>query len=121
MIRRLLLGIILNGLALYGVIYFVSGITYTGGILFFVVGGAVVGVLNTIIKPIIKILTFPVHLITMGLSLILLNGVIFWLFEQSLDVLNISNVSMDITSIKTYFIAGFAFGVINWVSHLIFK
>ena len=121
MIRKLLLGIILNAFALYGVIYFVSGITYTGGILFFAAGGAVIGVLNTVIKPIIKLITFPVHLLTMGLSLILLNGVIFWLFKQSLEVLDISNVTMDITSIKTYFIAGFVFGVINWVSHLIFK
>lgn len=121
MIRRLILGVILNGLALYGVIYFVPGIIYTGGILFFAAGGAVIGVLNTIIKPIIKLITFPIHLLTMGLSLILLNGVIFWLFEQSLDVLKISNITMDITSIKTYFIAGIVFGIINWISHLIFK
>lgn len=119
-LKRIIIGIVLNAGALYAVIYFMDkDITYTGGIAFFAVGGIVMGILNSIVKPILKLLTLPLHIITVGLSLILLNGVIFWIFAVTIDTLAIEGISLQVTDFITYAFAGAIFGVINWVENLI--
>lgn len=119
MFKRLFFGIALNALALYGVTYLLTQIKFTGGIWFFAIGGVLMGFINWIIKPVLKIMTFPLHILTLGISLILLNGVLFWIFDQSLDALAIDGINLMVPDIKTYFIAGVVFGIINWLSHLI--
>lgn len=119
MIKKLLIGIVLNALALYGVIYLLPDITYTGGIAFFAVGGLVMGILNTIVKPILKLVTLPLQILTLGLSLIILNGIIFWIFDQIIDTMVISGITIQVPDLATYAISGLLFGIINWVEHLI--
>lgn len=118
-IKKIILGILLNAAALYGVVYFLPSITYTGDLYFFGIGGLVMGLLNSIVKPILKILTLPLHILTMGLSLIFLNGVIFWIFHQVIDTMAIAGIGMTVPTIKLYFLAGFIFGIINWFEHLL--
>jgi len=119
-LKKVLIGIVLNGAALYGVIYFLpSQIQYTGGVAFFAIGGLVMGILNSIVKPILKLLTLPLQILTLGLSLIILNGIIFWIFDVVIDTIVIEGVTLTVTGIKTYFLAGFLFGLINWIEHLL--
>ena len=120
MFTKLIIGIILNAASLYGVIYLMpSDISYSGGIRFFVIGGVVMGLINTVVKPILKLITLPLQILTLGLSLIILNGVIFWIFDTVLDTLAIEGVTLTIAAKKTYFLAGVLFGIINWIEHLI--
>lgn len=119
MFKKILIGVILNAAALYGVMYIFPEIQYTGGIKFFVIGGIVMGLLNNIVKPILKLLTLPLQIITLGLSLIILNGIIFWIFDLILDTIIIADITLQIPSITTYLFAGFLFGLINWIEHLI--
>lgn len=120
MLKKFLIGIFLNGAALYGVVYFLPDqIQYTGGFAFFAIGGLVMGILNSIVKPILKLLTLPLQIITLGLSLIILNGIIFWIFDVVIDTIVIEGVTLTVTSTKTYFLAGFLFGLINWIEHLL--
>lgn len=121
MVRKIIINIAINGLILYLIFRLFPTITYTGGSLFFAVGGIIMGLLNSIVKPILKLLTFPLQLITLGLSLIILNGVIFWLFDQSLDILALQGITLTVPTLKSYFLAGFVFGIINWLAHLLFK
>lgn len=118
-IKKVLIGIVLNGLALYGVIYLLPQITYTGGIAFFAIGGLIMGILNYAIKPVLKLLTFPLQILTLGLSLIILNGIIFWIFDAIIDTIVIEGITLNVPDITTYIFSGFLFGLINWVSHLI--
>lgn len=118
-IKKLILGIILNGLALYAVTYLLPQITYTGGVAFFALGGAVMGILNSIVKPILKLLTLPIQILTLGLSLIVLNGIIFWIFDVAIDTLLIEGITLTIPTVKTYFLAGFLFGFVNWFEHFL--
>lgn len=64
-------------LAVIASAYFVDGITVVG-ILPAVIAGAVLVFIHTIIKPIVKILTLPINLITLGLFSLVLNGIFFW-------------------------------------------
>lgn len=119
MLKKIIIGIILNALALYGVIYFLPDIRYTGGIPFFILGGFVMGLLNSLVKPILKLLTLPLAIVTLGLSLILLNGIIFWIFKIIIDTIVIRGITMEVSGVITYVFAGILFGIINWIEHLI--
>ncbi|KKU78647.1 MAG: hypothetical protein UY05_C0052G0003 [Candidatus Peregrinibacteria bacterium GW2011_GWA2_47_7] len=119
MLKKIFIGIILNGAALYGVIYFLPEIVYTGGIRFFVLGGLVMGILNSIVRPVLKIITLPLHFLTMGLSLILVNGIIFWIFKIIIATIAVQGITLQVAGVVDYIFAGFLFGIINWVAHLI--
>ncbi len=79
MLKKIILGIVINGVALYLVTRFMPEIHYTGDLLFFVIGGIIIGVLNTFIKPLMKLLSFPLIFMTFGLFSFVINTVIFWL------------------------------------------
>ena len=44
-----------------------------------IVGAAILGLLNVLIKPILIILTFPITLLTLGLFIFVINALLFWL------------------------------------------
>jgi len=76
--KGLLLRILVNALALGTAAYFVNGIEYSGiGDLILV--AIIFGVLNAIVKPILKLLTCPLQILTLGLFTFVLNGLLLWL------------------------------------------
>lgn len=119
MLKKIALGIVLNGLALYLSTLFISDILYTGGFKFFVVGGVIIGVLNTFIKPIMKLLALPFIFMSAGMFIIVINAIIFWLTIKLVDVISVSDVTVVIESPWTYLWAAVIFGLVNWVIHLI--
>jgi len=64
-------------LAVIASAYFVPGIEVIG-VLPAVIAGAVLIFIHTIIKPIIKILTLPINILTLGIFSLILNGLFFW-------------------------------------------
>ncbi|MFO0780515.1 MAG: phage holin family protein [Candidatus Gracilibacteria bacterium] len=119
MIKKILLGIVLNGLALYVVAKLVSDLQFTGGFVFFFIGGVIIGVLNTFVKPLMKLLSFPVVMLTAGLFSFVINVIIFWLTVKVVNAIHFSDVTVTVGSVWTYFIAAFVFGVINWILHIL--
>jgi len=73
----LLLVWILNAVALLIVAYLLPGITVAsfGAAL---IAALVLGLLNTLVKPVLVILTLPITVITLGLFLLVLNALVFW-------------------------------------------
>jgi putative membrane protein len=61
----------------------------------------VLGLLNTFIKPIFKFLTFPITLMTFGLSLLVINTMVIMIADYYVPDFQINN-----------FIIAFAFGLI---------
>lgn len=122
MLRKLILGILLNTLAFYAVTRVVSQVTYEGswGLLIFT--GALLGFLNAFIKPVIKVFSFPVIFLSGGLFLVVINAGILWLLVNLFGVLAIDgfNITME-GGFLTYLYAGAVFGVINWLEHWLFK
>ncbi len=49
-----------------------------------IIVGACLMFINTLIKPIISVLTLPINIITLGLFSLILNGLIFWLLSQAI-------------------------------------
>lgn len=74
----LLLVWILNAVALLIVAYILPGITVAsfGSAL---IAALVLGLLNTVVKPLLILLTLPLTIVTLGLFLLVLNALVFWL------------------------------------------
>ena len=73
----LLLIWLLNAVALLAVAYLLPGIAVAsfGSAL---IAALVLGLLNTIIKPILVFLTLPITILTLGLFLLVINALVFW-------------------------------------------
>jgi putative membrane protein len=75
---NLLLLWMLNALALLAVASFVPGI-HVDGFGAALVAAFFLGLVNTLIRPLLLLLTLPVTLLTLGLFIFLINGALFWL------------------------------------------
>ena len=119
MLKKIIIGIVLNSLALFVVSKLVSDLTYTGGPAFFLVAGAIIGLLNVFVKPLMKILSFPIVLLTAGLFSLVINAVIFWLTVKLVNGIHFQDVTMAVGGVWTYFIAALVFGIINWILNIL--
>lgn len=74
---RLLLIWVLNALALLTVANFMPGIRLDS-FADAMVAALFLGLVNTLIRPVLLVMTFPVTLVTLGLFILVINGLLFW-------------------------------------------
>jgi putative membrane protein len=81
---RLLLVWLINALALIAVAYLMPSIAVAsfGAAL---VAALVLGLINAVVRPILVLLTLPVTLLTLGLFIFVLNGLLFWMVGSWLE------------------------------------
>ena len=92
--------------------------SYSGGFSFFVIGGTVVGLLNFIVKPILKAAAFPLIFFTAGLFMVVINTLILWLSREIIDIIHYRDTVFIIEGFVTFGMAGFLLGIINWIEHI---
>src|SRR5437764_2973635 len=74
-----LIRLLVNAAALWVATRIVTGVTYTGAVLPLIGVALVFGLVNAVIRPILKFLTFPIFIFTFGLFAFVLNGLMLWL------------------------------------------
>ena len=74
-----LLRLVVNAAALWVATEVVPGVTYAGGPLPFLVVALIFGLINATIRPLMKLLTCPLILLTLGLFALIVNGLMLWL------------------------------------------
>lgn len=78
---RLLVTWIINALALLALPYLMRSVQVDNlGVA--LIAALVLGLVNTLIRPVLVLLTLPVTLITLGLFILVINGLLFWLVAQ---------------------------------------
>ena len=70
---------LVNAAALWVATRIVPGVTYDGGVLAFLAVALVFGVINATLRPLTKILTFPLIIVTLGIFALVVNGLMLWL------------------------------------------
>ena len=88
-IMKFILKWLCSALALLAVAYLYSGVvvtSFTGAL----IAAAVLGVLNTIIRPLLVLLTLPVTLVTLGLFMFVINALMFWAAASLVSGLNVN-------------------------------
>ena len=76
---RFVMRIVVTAIALWAATRLVSGITFHGGWLGLTGVALVFGVLNSIVRPVLGFITFPLLIITLGLFTFVLNAVMLLL------------------------------------------
>jgi putative membrane protein len=74
---RLLLAWLINAFALIAVAYLMPGIT-VASFTTALVAALVLGLVNAVVRPVLFLLTLPVTVLTLGLFIFVLNGLLFW-------------------------------------------
>ncbi|MGA2550994.1 MAG: phage holin family protein [Burkholderiaceae bacterium] len=74
---RLLLVWLINAVALLAVPYFLHSVS-VDDFATALVAALLLGLVNAVIRPILVILTLPVTLLTLGLFIFVINGLLFW-------------------------------------------
>ncbi len=78
-----------SALALLAVAYLYSGVvvtSFTGAL----IAAAVLGVLNTVLRPLLVLLTLPVTVVTLGLFMFVINALMFWAAASLVSGLNVN-------------------------------
>ncbi|MFA6528293.1 MAG: phage holin family protein [Candidatus Gracilibacteria bacterium] len=121
MLKRTGLAIGMNMGALWAVSMLLDKFTYEGGIIFLLIAGIIMGILNSCMKPIIKFLSFPLIFFSAGLFLIAINAIVLWILDYILTVLDFTGVDLKIEGTLTYLWAAIIFGVVNWLERWLLK
>ena len=74
-----LVRLFVNAAALWVATTVVPGVSYDGGALPLLGVALVFGVLNASLRPVAKILTFPLIIVTLGIFALVINGLMLWL------------------------------------------
>ena len=94
---------LINAIALMAVAYLLPGIQVES-LITALIAALVLGLVNTVIRPILILLTLPVTVVTLGLFIFVINGLLFW-FVGSF--------------IAGFVVAGFGWGVIGAIVYSI--
>jgi putative membrane protein len=81
MLRWLLVSWLANVVVLGVTTWILSGVTNNGSAWTLVWAALVFGVLNTILKPILKLLTFPLAIFTLGIAWFFVSMLMLWLTD----------------------------------------
>jgi putative membrane protein len=81
---RLLATWLVNAIALLAIPYLMHSVSIDSFTTALVVA-LVLGLVNTILRPVLVILTLPVTVLTMGLFVFVINGLLFWAVANMVD------------------------------------
>ena len=104
---RLLLLWILNAVALLSVTYLLPSIQ-VDGFGSALLAALVLGFINTLVRPVLALLTLPITVITLGVFYLVLNGLLFWLASALLP-------GFQVGGFVSALLGALLYGVIAWV------
>ncbi len=115
---RFILRWAINAAAIFLAIHYVPGIHLQSGWISVIWLALIFGLVNAFLRPLLKVLTCPLILLTLGLFTLLINTFLFWLTGQIGGVLGIG-ITMD--SFWAAFLGGLVVTVVSVVLSLILK
>jgi putative membrane protein len=107
---KLIVRWLLLAAALLLVAYLYSGVQVTsfGSAM---LAALVLGLLNTLLRPLLVLLTLPVTLITLGLFLFVINALLFWVTASLLTGFNVSGFGAALIGSLLYSLCGMVIDV----------
>jgi len=111
---RLVLTWIINAAALFAVPFLMHSVNVTS------IGAALVaalllGLVNTLVRPVLLLLTLPVTVLSLGLFIFVINGFMFWLVAKVVEGFHVDSFGSAILGALLY-------SVISWaLSTLLMK
>lgn len=97
---------LLNALALLAVAYLMPSI-HVSGLGGALIAAAVIGLVNMLIRPILVLLTLPVTVLTLGLFILVINGLLFLFVSHILK-------SFEVASLWSGILGALLYSLISW-------
>ncbi len=110
---NLLISFLINAGVLYALPYILPAFK-VANVQSALIAAVVIGLLNTLVRPLLAILTLPITFITLGLFLLVLNGFMFWIADKVLD-------GITIQSFGWAMVAALAYSLITWAVGTVLK
>jgi putative membrane protein len=108
----------INAAAIFLAIRFVPGIALAGSLLGVVWLALILGLINAFLRPLLKLLTCPLIILTLGLFTLLINTFLFWLMGQ---IGNMVGIPITIDGFLPAFLGGLVVTVVSVLLSLILK
>ncbi|GHH70066.1 hypothetical protein GCM10018793_03540 [Streptomyces sulfonofaciens] len=119
--KNFLVKTIANAAALAVAVWVLDKITLTGGstggkVLTLIIVALIFGLVNVLVKPIVKVLTFPLFILTLGLITLVVNALMLLLTSWVAGKLD---VSFHVEGFWTAVLGGLIVSVVSWALHLV--
>jgi putative membrane protein len=115
--RSLLLHWTFNAAALWVAAYFISGLDFTGGLGHLLLVAVVFGLVNSLLRPLLTILTCPLIILTLGLFTLVINAIMLlvtgWLSERW-------NLGFTVAGFWPAFWGGLMVGIVSFLLSMLF-
>ena len=72
-----------NSIGLWLAQQFVAGFVVVGGLKGYLIAGILLGLLNIVVRPILKLVSLPLMILTLGLFSIILNAALIWIVSRA--------------------------------------
>ena len=110
--KNLLLKFIVTSVAILAVAKLLPGIE-VNSLFALTMTVVILGILNAFLRPIMVIITLPITVVTLGLFLFIINGIILYLVSLFIDGFEISSL---FTAIVASILITIVSGIINWLA-----
>jgi putative membrane protein len=111
-----LIRLLVNAAALWVATRLVPGVSYDGGALPLLGVALVFGVVNAFLRPVAKILTFPLILVTLGIFALVINGLMLWLTSSLSSTLGLG---FHVTGFSAAFWGGLVVSIVSTMLSLL--
>lgn len=121
---KILLRILVSAAALGVAAWVVPGIVVSGHstaakALTLLIVAVVFGLINVILKPVIKVVGCAFYILTLGLVAIVVNGLLLWL--ASYVAYNVLHQPFHVTGFVAAVEGALIVGVVTWIAHLLLR
>ena len=89
---RFIAQILVNALAIFLADYLLPGFIFEGDILTLIIAGLILGLINIFIRPILRLISVPLIIFSLGLFIIIINIIMLWLLEYLIPDLTITGL-----------------------------
>lgn len=80
-------------MAVWLAFWLVPGFLVTGGIPQYLLAGLVLALLNMILRPILKLISFPLIILSLGLFTLVINALMLWILDYFLTSITIADLT----------------------------
>jgi putative membrane protein len=111
-----ILQILVNAGALYAAVYLLDGINFVGEWWKLLLVALAFSLLNTYLRPILRILTFPISIMTMGIFLLVINAAMLLLTSAISEQLSLG---FSVADFGSAFLGAIVVAIVGWLLSIV--
>lgn len=113
--------LLVNAVALAAAVWIIGGITLTGATtssktITLLVVAAIFGIVNAVIKPLVKLLTLPFLILTLGLLTFVINALMLWLTSA---IASAVDVPFEVDGFVAALLGSLVISIVSWLLNIV--